>query len=227
MRNPARAEGVRPSSRANRRIWSAQPRVTRSSGFAIRSPARAPRMRGAERASSDAALAVAHHRLAIAGEGVDIDRGNHARRHLADRPTPDELGGSVEVGRRTRHGAARQRLPVVEPGGARFTTQPFERGGHRSGTAPTHQPAPPARQAPCSSSGACHAAPTGAHHVTEMAKLGRVHTEGRRGLPGAQNPRVGTPGRPFVRSRGAHRWPSSSSGTARWCWQGRMEHHRR
>ncbi len=55
MCNPARAEGVRPSSRANRRIWSAQPRVTRSSGFAIRSPERAPRMRGADRASSEAA----------------------------------------------------------------------------------------------------------------------------------------------------------------------------
>jgi hypothetical protein len=60
-----------------------------------------------------------------------------------------------------------------------------------------------------------------------FAKLGRVHTIGRRGPSGAQNPRVGTPGRPFVRSRGALRWPSSSIGTARGCWRDRTARHHR
>ena len=60
-----------------------------------------------------------------------------------------------------------------------------------------------------------------------FAKLGCVNTKGRRGPPGAQDPRVGTPGRPFLRSRGALRWPSSSIGTARGCWRDRTARHRR
>ena len=143
MCNPARAEGVRPSSRANRRIWSAQPRVTRSSGFAIRSPARAAD-EGRRPRQQRGCLAVPHDRLAVAGQGVGIDRGDHARGHLPDRPSPDGLGGRIEVGRRPGRGPPRQRLPVIEPGGARFAMQSFERAWHRCGTAPPHQLAPPA-----------------------------------------------------------------------------------
>ncbi len=44
---------------------------------------------------------------------------------------------------------------------------------------------------------------------TKTAKLGRVHTVARRGLPEVQNPRVGTPGRSM------HPWSSCTTGTAR------------
>ena len=91
--------------------------------------------------------------------------------------------------------------------------------GSRGGPWSRTRPAPRGRQHSCIT-------PTG-ENPRKLAKLGRVHTIGRRGLPGAQDPRVGTPGRPFVRSRGALRWPSSSSGTARGCWRGRTARHRR
>ncbi len=56
-----------------------------------------------------------------------------------------------------------------------------------------------------------------------FAKLGRVHTDGRRGLPGEQNPRVGTPGRAPT-----HPWSSCRTGRARrsWRWRG-VRHLRR
>jgi hypothetical protein len=122
--------------------------------------------------------------------------------------------------------------------------QSFERAGHRSGTAPTHQRAPPttrvaSRLIGCPP-GFAHGRPrwprsrvgrpTGppplrhprAHEVTEMAKLGRMHTIGRRGLPGARNPCVGTAGR-----RLRHPWSSCRSGRAPRSWRCRTAHRRR